>query len=389
VTREREIARELLLTPVSSPRDGPDRNAATHVTSIGRVRRSRRGDRPDVYEVVTMGAAAQDILARARGCLLGQVAGDSLGGLVEFRAAPVIRAQYPNDVRELADGGHWRTIAGQPTDDSELALALARSLVEHGRFDDDAVAAAYGRWYASEPFDCGNTVARALSVAAGVGDNHARHARAVASETSQANGALMRVSPLGMFGHAVEPDVLAEWARRDASLTHPHPFCQDASALFAVAVAYTVRTGDTPRGVFDFASAYAADAELDPNVGACLRDAGRGENVRDFSSQMGWVKIALTNAFFQLVHATSLEEGVVDTVMRGGDTDTNAAVAGVLLGAAYGEAAVPEQWRSAVMNCRPEAGRPNVRRPRPREYWPCDVIELADRLVAVGAEQQQ
>src|SRR3954452_17047594 len=90
----------------------------------------------------------EGVTSRARGCLLGQFAGDSLGGLVEFRDAADIGTQYPNGVRELRDGGSWNTIAGQPTDDSELALMLARSLVELARFDDDAVARAYAHWYA-------------------------------------------------------------------------------------------------------------------------------------------------------------------------------------------------------------------------------------------------
>jgi hypothetical protein len=75
--------------------------------------------------------------------------------------------------------------------------------------------------------------------------------------------------------------------------------------------------------------------------------------------------------------------------MRGGDSDTNAAIAGALLGAVYGEDAVPAQWRNAVLACRPEAGRPGVRRPRPREYWPVDVLELAERLVVLGARENQ
>lgn len=65
-------------------------------------------------------------LERAQGCLLGQLAGDSLGSLVEFRDADDIRRQYPDGVRDLADGGTFNTIAGQPTDDSEMALALSR-----------------------------------------------------------------------------------------------------------------------------------------------------------------------------------------------------------------------------------------------------------------------
>lgn len=80
---------------------------------------------------------------RAQGCLLGQLAGDALGSLVESRRPEEIRREYPNGVRDLADGGVHNTIAGQPTDDSEMALMLARTLIERGRFDPKAVKNAY------------------------------------------------------------------------------------------------------------------------------------------------------------------------------------------------------------------------------------------------------
>jgi ADP-ribosylglycohydrolase len=44
-------------------------------------------------------------LSRAQGCLLGQLAGDALGSLVEFQSPDEIRQSYSNGVRELADGG--------------------------------------------------------------------------------------------------------------------------------------------------------------------------------------------------------------------------------------------------------------------------------------------
>lgn len=325
------------------------------------------------------------VIARARGCLLGQFAGDSLGGLVEFQNAAQIRARHPKGVRELRDGGHWGTIAGQATDDSELALMLARSLVERGRFDDDAVARAYGHWHASGPFDCGGTIGRALSIASRVGVNIAASAREVASRTSEANGAMMRLSPLGVFGYAMPAGELAELARRDASLTHPHPVCQDASALFAVTIARAVSRGGTGAELYAFAAEWAGASGLHADVRDDLAAASQGPP-EDFSENMGWVRIALRNAFYRLCHATSLEEGVVETVMAGGDTDTNAAIAGALLGAVYGESGVPRQWREAVLACRPELGRTGVRRPRPREFWPVDAIELADQLVRRGAE---
>ena len=142
---------------------------------------------------------------RAQGVLYGQVIGDSLGSLVEFASPDTIAADYPGGVRELADGGPFRLSAGQPTDDSEMALALARTLVTHG-FDIDAIAAAYRRWAESHPFDIGNTCADALL-------------RGVMNPQSQANGALMRISPVGVFC-AHDPDAARDYARQDARLTH-------------------------------------------------------------------------------------------------------------------------------------------------------------------------
>jgi len=75
---------------------------------------------------------------RAQDCLLDQPVGDALGSLVEFHSPEEIRRSYPGGAGELADGGTWNTIAGQPTDDSEMALLLARILTERGAYDPNA-----------------------------------------------------------------------------------------------------------------------------------------------------------------------------------------------------------------------------------------------------------
>jgi ADP-ribosyl-[dinitrogen reductase] hydrolase len=91
------------------------------------------------------------------------------------------------------------------------------------------------------------------------------------------------------------------------------------------------------------------------------------------------VLIALQNAFFHLARS-SFEETLVKTVGCGGDTDTNAAIAGALVGAAGGREAIPARWIRPVLACRPlvEAGAP---RPRPMPCWPDDVLELAEALL--------
>jgi hypothetical protein len=101
---------------------------------------------------------------------------------------------------------------------------------------------------------------------------------------------------------------------------------------------------------------------------------------------MGFVLIALQNAFYQLLHAPSLEEGLSDTVLAGGDTDTNAAIAGALLGAAHGRDAVPWRWQRAILSCRPLLAHAVTagRHPRPMEFWPVDALELAEALLLAG-----
>jgi ADP-ribosyl-[dinitrogen reductase] hydrolase len=303
------------------------------------------------------------MLSRAQGCLLGQLAGDSLGGLVEFLDPASIRGKYPLGVRLLEDGGTWSLLAGQPTDDSEMALMLARMLRREGRYDPEKALQAYRWWHDSGPFDMGMTTRQGLT--------------GTPNAYSQANGALMRISPLGIFGVGYLPDLVADWAHQDAALTHPHLFCQQINGVFARAISQAIATG-------------CSGAEL---VGQ-MHQWSRGTQVEeilaeaeqhppdDYLAQQGWVRIAFGNAVWQLLRADSLEEALVDTVMQGGDTDTNAAICGALLGAVYGLESIPAQWKEAVLTCRPEAGRQGVIRPRPVEFWPVDALEVARDLLA-------
>jgi ADP-ribosyl-[dinitrogen reductase] hydrolase len=290
--------------------------------------------------------------------LLGQVIGDSLGSLVEFKPGPEIAQLYPRGVRELADGGVYKLMAGQPTDDSELAITLARSLVAERKHDPERVLEAYRAWLTSRPVDVGMTTERGLL---GQGDG-----------TSESNGSLMRVSPLGVWA-AGEPRRAAKAARADSALTHPNPVCVEACAGFAAAIAAGVAGGERNAML---------EAALEHSTGPARAAIMLGATTRapsDFFTRQGWVLVALQNAFYALFHE-NFEDGLVRTVGAGGDTDTNAAIAGALLGAAHGREAVPSRWRLPVLACRPLA-ECGALRPRPIEYWPDDLLELAEALL--------
>ena len=315
---------------------------------------------------------------RALGSMLGMVIGDSLGSQVEFQTAETIRAAYPNGVRDLADSPVWKTLAGQPTDDSELGLTLARSLVRCGRYDIEDAAAAYGRWFTSEPFDCGHTTSLAFGAAAVALADKASTARRAADRNSQSNGSLMRIAPIGVW--ARDPAEAALVASEDSSLSHPHPVCRAACAAFAAAISAAL-TGADRRGMIETALGIgdAAGAEAAP-VAAALRQAAAGVAPTDFQHHMGWVLIALQNAFYHLAAGTVFQPALIATVGQGGDTDTNGTIIGALLGAADGRSSLPRQWVMPVLTCRPDPAL-HPARPRPDDYWPDDILDLTEALL--------
>src|SRR5262249_61821864 len=97
-------------------------------------------------------------------------------------------------------------------------------------------------------------------------------AAACASQASQANGSLMRISPLGIFG-AGRAEQAAAWARADSRLTHPHTVCQDACAVFVAAIAHAVARGDGQEACYAAALTEASRPEVQPAVRATVEAA--------------------------------------------------------------------------------------------------------------------
>ncbi len=300
-------------------------------------------------------------LSRAQGCLLGQVIGDSLGSQVEFKPANEIARLHPGGLRSLADGGVYHMLAGQPTDDSEMALTLARSIAREGRYEAAKVLDGYREWLTSRPVDVGTTTERGLL--------------GLYTTESESNGSLMRVSPIGIWA-AGDPALAARIARDDSTLTHPNDVCLEACAAYCAAIAAGIG-GASPAGMVEAALAHSKGPAHE-----AIKRAAKGNPPADFFTHQGWVLVGLQNAFLKLTHFTSFEEALVETVGEGGDTDTNAAIAGALLGSFCGRENIPARWIFPVLSCRPLA-ECGALRPRPIEYWPDDVLELAEALLAL------
>jgi ADP-ribosylglycohydrolase len=193
----------------------------------------------------------------------------------------------------------------------------------------------------------------------------------------------MRISPLGIFGATRDRELVARWGQEDAALTHIHPVCKEINALFTLAIREAVREPISPTELFERIDTWARARNAPCEVLLTIRTS-RTNPPSNYSQLQGWVLTAFGNALWQLLHAPDLEHGVIDTVRRGGDTDTNGAIAGALLGAVHGRKAIPPRWEQKILSCRPDFGVEGVANPRPECFWPTDALELAQALVQPG-----
>jgi ADP-ribosylglycohydrolase len=289
---------------------------------------------------------------RARGALVGLAVGDALGTTLEFKdlrapAFPTL-AEGPHD--EITGGGPFAVEPGQVTDDTQMACCLAASLVENGRYDLADATARYLAW-APHAFDIGSTTSAALAGHARGNRQAARDVWEAGGGTGAANGALMRTAPIGVF-FARDPDARRAAAVEDTMITHWDVRCRLASAAFDAAIACGVSGARDAEELV-----VAAEGELDGGVlneDLALARRDDPELGTMIYQAQGFVRVAFRLAFWELLHAPSFRAGVVDVVNRGGDADTNGAIAGALLGAFHGARSIPESWQARVLDAPPD-----------------------------------
>ena len=148
-------------------------------------------------------------------------------------------------------------------------------------------------------------------------------------EVSAGNGSVMYCAPLGVV-RAHDPGRCVEEAPALSRLTHWDGRCQTACLAVTWAVAALVG-GDERRPPFWAASRSSRDREGDEELAFLVGEAGRSRQLD--GPDMGFALFTAGIALQVAGEGLGFEEGLRHVVGLGGDTDTNAAVAGALLGA--------------------------------------------------------
>jgi ADP-ribosyl-[dinitrogen reductase] hydrolase len=241
----------------------------------------------------------------------------------------------------MTGGGPFDLKAGEWTDDTSMALCLATSLVERGRFDVRDQMDRYCRWHAEgylssngSCFDIGITTLRALQQYQSTDDPFS----GPTAPNSAGNGSIMRLAPVALYSYP-DREAALRYAADSSRTTHGAAECLDACRLLADVLLRAldgrnkqdVLRGSDPQ---EFAS---------PAIAALAR----GDYLRKSESEIqgsGYVVRCLEAALWCFHHTDTFEEAILKAVNLGDDADTTAAVCGQIAGAYYGEAGIPARW---------------------------------------------
>jgi ADP-ribosyl-[dinitrogen reductase] hydrolase len=232
---------------------------------------------------------------------------------------------------------------GSTTDDTSMARNLVRSLAARGEFDPEDLVARHLEWFRSAPPDVDVFTRRVLSRVEG-GEDAFEAARWVweerGPEVSGGNGSVMYCAPLGL-AYANRAEELVEVAPKLSALTHYDERCRTAVLAVTLTVAALTR-GQSPEGAVATGLAAVADQEGGEELEYLVEMAGVGRRID--GPDRGFCLFTAGVALQSLLGTGDFEIEESRVVALGGDTDTNAAVAGALLGALVGETGLPPVW---------------------------------------------
>ena len=189
-----------------------------------------------------------DLTDRARGCLLGLACGDALGGPVEFTSRSEIAQRFPNGVRDFVGGG-WLSLApGEITDDTQMTLAIARSLAT-GSCDMADIATRFVAWADGGPKDIGNLTRSAITLLRRGLPWEEAGAQALvgAAGRGAGNGSVMRCAPVALRYHS-DVEHLRAVSIDTSRITHADPRCTAGSVAVNQAIAHLLHGGSRRSG---------------------------------------------------------------------------------------------------------------------------------------------
>lgn len=308
---------------------------------------------------------ANKMFDKVHGMLMGVALGDALGAPYEFNKG--LLKEYNGKVDRVIKirtryQGTWEFPVGSVTDDTEMTLALANSLTKIGYYDRDDVVLSYMNWANSDTKSMGGNTRALFKGVKTIKGYESRYSKIEDPDLLQSNGALMRCTPLALFGL---DELIA-----DVMLTNPNlvAFWTNFVYINAVKMALAGKKIDL--------SIYIDDKNIIKPVRKVLKNVVNRVNINVSGKDKGWCLHALYVALKCFLETDSFYQAVNNAVLMGGDTDTNAAITGGLVGAFYGYHNMI-QHKTTSKNIKTILASKNI---RPKLYLPKQIERLAEKL---------
>ncbi len=271
------------------------------------------------------------------GTLLGLAVGNALGIPAESQHKAAVLGRYPEARISVLPGE-----ATAPWDDDlAQAFLLGEALLK--KWNPDAYGQDLVRWLRENGRGVGGHTRRVLGSLERGNRNASELIWEYSNREAAGNGAVMRCAPIAlryndmgnMVGMAVD----------SARVTHFDPRCLWSTA--AVVVTISAALQNYIMGPEVIASTLKSFGAPEVVLGAIMESEGELEDFELDSKDRGFtlktMKVGLWAA-----RQPNFGPTLIDVVSQGGDTDTNAAVAGAVLGAKLGRAAIPAEWLANI-----------------------------------------
>lgn len=278
---------------------------------------------------------------RTAGAVVGSAVGDALGAPFEFGPAGAFSARFAASgaTEEMCGGGGWDP--GEATDDTQMAVLVAESLLERDGLDLPDIFRRFQRWAAGAPKDIGLQTHEVLTNGGSWETAAARHFQV--SQRAAGNGSLMRAATSAVHFARDGQQATMDAARAIAALTHGDPAAWEGTAVFHELVRVTLEGGDPLAALPEVLTLVHPDHR--PRYATVLAPDWHPDRATEFN---GAVWPCLGSAVWALRTTAGFEEALRAAVDLGGDTDTVAAVTGGLAGAFYGLDAIPARWTARL-----------------------------------------
>jgi len=273
--------------------------------------------------------------------------GDALGMPVEGMAPSDIERRFGRVEGFIS--APWRELeAGQFTDDTQMMLIHAESIVARGCVDPQDIAQRFVWWVSEgEPRGIGRSTFRAIRrLMRGISWRESGER----GEFTAGNGVAMRIAPVGLL-NAWTPERLREDVERAGIITHRHP----ESIKGGLAVAYAVSRLVFHPPLDNFVNEvcrFIGPCQVEANLRRAdkfLRESVPTEEALQILGTTGYVVHTVAAAFFCFLKSPEdFAASLIAAVMGGYDTDTTAAITGALSGAYNGISAIPPRWVEKV-----------------------------------------